>query len=193
MDRYLDAMETVYQTIMSFDYPNAISLGLRGRSDAARGMVERTRGDLTTALRAGRLEKRMKELDMDDEQPLYVVNPMDKLGKLNPDIIINIAASPFHYDQAEIRKDVLIRNAKKFKLPVFYVNHVGAQTELLFDGGSMVVDCKGNVFDEQQGGIYSRAPWPQVRGMLLDESNSARSSSFCKNCYLLNDGWSSRM
>ncbi len=52
---------------------------------------------------------------------------------------------------------------------------------------------KGNVFDEQQGGIYSRAPWPQVRGMLLDESNSARSSSFCKNCYLLNDGWSSRM
>lgn len=62
-ERYLDAMETVYQTIMSFDYPNAISLGLRGRSDAARGMVERTRGDLTTALRAGKLEKKMRELE----------------------------------------------------------------------------------------------------------------------------------
>lgn len=62
-ERFLDAMESVYQTIMSFDYPNAISLGLRGRSDAARGMVERTRGDLTTALRAGRLEQRMRELE----------------------------------------------------------------------------------------------------------------------------------
>jgi translin len=61
-ERYLDAMDSIYQVIMSFDYPNAISLGLRSRSDAARGMVERTRGDLTTALRAGRLEKRMKEL-----------------------------------------------------------------------------------------------------------------------------------
>ena len=62
-ERYLDAMDSIYQVIMSFDYPNAISLGLRSRSDAARGMVERTRGDLTTALRAGRLEKRMKELE----------------------------------------------------------------------------------------------------------------------------------
>lgn len=62
-ERYLDAMESIYQVIMSFDYPNAISLGLRGRSDAARGMVERTRGDLTTALRASKLEKRMRELE----------------------------------------------------------------------------------------------------------------------------------
>lgn len=62
-ERYLSAMTTIYETIMSFDYPNAISLGLRGRSDAARGMVERTRGDMTTALRASRLEKKMKELE----------------------------------------------------------------------------------------------------------------------------------
>lgn len=62
-ERFLDAMDSIYQVIMSFDYPNAISLGLRGRSDAARGLIERTRGDLTTALRAGRLEKRMKELE----------------------------------------------------------------------------------------------------------------------------------
>lgn len=60
---YLEAMDSIYQVIMSFDYPNAISLGLRSRSDAARGLVERTRGDLTTALRAGRLEKKMRELE----------------------------------------------------------------------------------------------------------------------------------
>ena len=62
-EEFLEAMESVYQTIMTFDYPNAISLGLRSRSDAARGLVERTRGDLTNALRAGRLEKRMAELE----------------------------------------------------------------------------------------------------------------------------------
>ena len=83
-----------------------------------------------------------------DEDPLYITNPMDELMKLQPDMIVNIAASPFNYNQKEIRKNVLIRNAKKYHLPVYYVNHVGAQTELLFDGGSMVVDAQGNIVDE---------------------------------------------
>lgn len=60
---FLEAMDNIYQTIMSFDYPNAISLGLRSRSDQARGLVERTRGDLTTALRASKLERCMAELE----------------------------------------------------------------------------------------------------------------------------------
>jgi NAD+ synthase (glutamine-hydrolysing) len=82
------------------------------------------------------------------DDPLYVRNPMDELVKLNPDVIINIAASPFHYDQREIRTEILTRNARKYNLPVFYVNHVGGQTELLFDGGSMVISPDGTVFDE---------------------------------------------
>jgi len=60
---FLNAMDEIYQTIMSFDYPNAVTWGLRGRSDAVRGMVERTRGDLTNALRQARLEQRMAELE----------------------------------------------------------------------------------------------------------------------------------
>lgn len=84
------------------------------------------------------------------DDPLYVRNPMDELIKLNPDVIINIAASPFHYNQAEIRREVLMRNAKKYNIPVFSVNHVGGQTELLFDGGSMVVAPDGRVFDEMK-------------------------------------------
>jgi NAD+ synthase (glutamine-hydrolysing) len=82
------------------------------------------------------------------DDPLYVLNPMDEIIKLNPDVVINIAASPFHYDQPKIRRDILIRNARKYKLPFFYLNHVGGQTELLFDGASMVIDPDGNVFDE---------------------------------------------
>ena len=62
-EAFLGAMDEIYQTIMSFDYPNAVTYGLRGRSDAVRGMVERTRGDLTNALRQARLEQRMAELE----------------------------------------------------------------------------------------------------------------------------------
>ncbi|MCD6360213.1 MAG: translin family protein [Armatimonadetes bacterium] len=61
-ESYLATMDEMYQTIMSFDYPNSVTNGLRGRSDAARGLVERTRGDLTNALRQARLEQRMAEL-----------------------------------------------------------------------------------------------------------------------------------
>jgi NAD+ synthase (glutamine-hydrolysing) len=84
------------------------------------------------------------------DNSLYVRNPMDELIKLNPDVVINIAASPFHYDQPKLRTEVLARNAKKYQLPFFYLNHVGGQTELLFDGGSMVVDPQGEVFDEMK-------------------------------------------
>ena len=79
------------------------------------------------------------------DDPLYVRNPMDELLKLNPDMIINIAASPFHYSQPVDRFEVLKRNAMTYGIPVFYVNQVGGQTELLFDGGSMVINPAGSL------------------------------------------------
>jgi NAD+ synthase (glutamine-hydrolysing) len=82
------------------------------------------------------------------DNPLYVRNPMDELAALGPDLVINIAASPFNYNQPAHRFDILSRNAKKYSLPVFYVNHIGGQTELLFDGGSKVVDAKGETTEQ---------------------------------------------
>lgn len=78
-----------------------------------------------------------------DPDPLYVLKPMEELKKFHPDLLINIAASPFHYAQHETRRQILETNAKEYHLPVVYVNHVGAQTELIFDGGSMVLDSNG--------------------------------------------------
>jgi len=77
------------------------------------------------------------------DDPLYIRNPMDELIRLNPDLLINIAASPFHYTQPVERFEVLKRNALTYGIPVFNVNHVGGQTELLFDGGSMVINADG--------------------------------------------------
>src|ERR1700761_4019153 len=82
------------------------------------------------------------------ENPLYVTRPMDMLIKEEPDVMINIAASPFAYNHDEERIAILKDNAKRYQLPLFYVNHVGAQTELIFDGGSLVFDNTGELLDE---------------------------------------------
>lgn len=77
--------------------------------------------------------------------PLYVSNPMDMLAVQNPDIMINIAASPFNHSQLETRSGILSKNTIQYHIPLIYVNQVGAQTELLFDGNSCVVDKQGNM------------------------------------------------
>ena len=79
---------------------------------------------------------------------LYRSNPMDELMKHQPDVMINIAASPFDYNAEERRKRILLQNIEKYKLPLIYVNHVGAQTELLFDGGSMAINSSGQISKE---------------------------------------------
>jgi len=81
---------------------------------------------------------------------LYNVTPMDKLIEYKPDFILNIAASPFSYTKIWGRKNVFIRNAKKYNLPVFTVNQTGAQTELIFDGGSLVVNPDGTIANEMK-------------------------------------------
>jgi len=82
------------------------------------------------------------------ENPLYITRPMDILIEENPDVMINIAASPFAYNHDEERIDILRDNASRYKLPLLYVNNVGAQTELIFDGGSLVFDNTGKLIDE---------------------------------------------
>jgi NAD+ synthase (glutamine-hydrolysing) len=82
------------------------------------------------------------------ENPLYITRPMDSLIEQNPDVMINIAASPFAYNHDVERIDILSDNSIHYKLPLFYVNQVGAQTELIFDGGSLVFDAEGNMLDE---------------------------------------------
>jgi NAD+ synthase (glutamine-hydrolysing) len=82
-----------------------------------------------------------------NDNPMYILNPMDELFKQKPDLMINIAASPFNKKQIELRKQVLIDNVNKYRIPLFYTNHIGAQTHLIFDGGSMVVNARSEVVD----------------------------------------------
>ncbi len=83
-----------------------------------------------------------------NDNPLYVAEPMEQLSKEQPDLMINIAASPFAYNHDEERLQVLGDNCRKYQLPLFYVNQVGSHTEIIFDGGSLVFDENGDVLDE---------------------------------------------
>ena len=82
------------------------------------------------------------------ENELYSLHPMDELARKGADLMINIAASPFSYNQRESRLGVLRQNTTRYGLPIVYVNHVGAQTELLFDGASMVMNGRGELVHE---------------------------------------------
>ncbi len=83
-----------------------------------------------------------------NDNPLYPICPMDEMMPQKPDLMINISASPFNYDHAEARIHVLKANVARYGLPIFYVNHVGAQTELIFDGGSTVMSPNGEIYEE---------------------------------------------
>jgi len=82
------------------------------------------------------------------DNPLYRICPMDELIAQDADIMINLSASPFDYTHAEDRIAIVKANVEKYKIPMIYVNAVGAQTEMLFDGGSLVFDSEANLIKE---------------------------------------------
>jgi len=82
------------------------------------------------------------------DNPLYRICPMDKLIEQDPDLMINISASPFDYDHDDDRKEIIRANVLKYELPMFYCNAIGSQTEIVFDGGSLVCDANGQMVRE---------------------------------------------
>ncbi|GAA4449666.1 NAD+ synthase [Rurimicrobium arvi] len=82
------------------------------------------------------------------ENPLYRSRPMDQLIRQQPDIMINLSASPFDYVHAENRKKVIADNVKAYGIPMIYCNTVGSQTEIVFDGGSVAMDASGTIVAE---------------------------------------------
>ncbi len=95
--------------------------------------------------------------------PLYRNCPMDMLMHQSPDIMINLSASPFDYTHEDDRKAAVKANVLKYNLPMVYCNTVGSQTELVFDGTSLVFDSKANLCgrlasfkEDQRSFIFSK-------------------------------------
>jgi NAD+ synthase (glutamine-hydrolysing) len=79
------------------------------------------------------------------DNPLYRICPMDKMMDQQPDILLNLSASPFDYTHDEDRKATIKSNVLKYKIPLFYCNAIGSQTEIVFDGSSLVFDKDANL------------------------------------------------
>jgi len=74
---------------------------------------------------------------------LYCGNPVDELARQGVEILLNISASPFNANKRKSRYDIFSRIAKRYGVPMVYVNQVGGNDELLFDGSSIVIDSQG--------------------------------------------------
>lgn len=116
-----------------------------------------------------------------NENPLYVACPMDELIKLKPDLMINLSASPFSYRQYHERMNTVRANCERYKLPMVYVNQVGAQTELIFDGGSVVVGPGGEL--AAQLPFFSE----EVRVVEVDDSRTTTSFDLPAPISLIHD------
>lgn len=78
------------------------------------------------------------------ERPRYDIDVLEEQYKLNPDIFINISASPYNLGKQELRTRMVKQISKKYKLPLIYVNQVGGNDELIFDGNSFAINSNGD-------------------------------------------------
>ena len=109
--------------------------------------------------------------------PMYIISPMEELMALKPELMVNIAASPFDFSHREERIAVLQANCQKYGLPLLYINHVGAQTELIFDGGSMALDAEGNLLSELNYFEEDSREFAFAEGRLSAATNAANTNS----------------
>ncbi len=87
---------------------------------------------------------------MPDKTSPYSRNPLDDVKRKKIDFVINMSASPFFLGKDKLRHYMALQTAKHFKAPLIYVNLVGAQDEIIFDGRSFVIDTKGKKLLECQ-------------------------------------------
>jgi NAD+ synthase (glutamine-hydrolysing) len=88
---------------------------------------------------------------------MYCRNPVDELARQGAEVILNISASPFNAGKRDARYGLFKQIAERYKVPLVYVNQIGANDELLFDGSSIVINGRGETvfcapaFEEYSG------------------------------------------
>ena len=84
------------------------------------------------------------------DNPLYRITTMEILIREQPDVMLNLSASPYNYAADVVRRSIMEAHTAKYGLPMLYCNTVGAQTEIVFDGGSLVYDVNGRMVKEMK-------------------------------------------
>lgn len=81
-------------------------------------------------------------------EDLWEESPIAELKKQGADVVISLNASPFETDKQSRRKQLLSKRSNEANLPILYINAVGGQDDLVFDGGSMIVQADGSIAHE---------------------------------------------
>ncbi|MBB1284408.1 NAD+ synthase [Flavisolibacter sp. BT320] len=133
------------------------------------------------------------------DNPLYRLTPMEVLIKEGPDVMLNLSASPYNYAQDTVRNSIVKAHTEKYRIPMLYCNNVGSQTEIVFDGGSLVYDAEGNKVKElkyfEEDYFLYEAPLPakgsapsipqgglsSTQGKPLQDSGAAVETSLSEN------------
>ncbi|RYY28671.1 MAG: NAD(+) synthase, partial [Chitinophagaceae bacterium] len=126
------------------------------------------------------------------DNPLYRICPMDILMEQSPDLMLNISASPFDYDHDDDRKEIIRANVLKYKIPIFYCNAVGSQTEIVFDGGSLVMNANGKIvkelaYFEEDYFVYDSADFSKDSGSTSGSLNPDRQFDKEMRVFKMND------
>jgi NAD+ synthase/NAD+ synthase (glutamine-hydrolysing) len=79
------------------------------------------------------------------ERRLYQRDPVEELAQSGAEILISINASPYHMHKRELRRDIFTAAARRYRIPVVYVNQVGGNDQLVFDGTSFAMNACGEV------------------------------------------------
>jgi NAD+ synthase (glutamine-hydrolysing) len=74
---------------------------------------------------------------------LYPLDPIKVLADRGASVLLNISGSPFQVGKQDLRHRLVQTHARRYGLPFVYVNQVGGNDELIFDGGSLALDAKG--------------------------------------------------
>ena len=83
-------------------------------------------------------------------QRQYAVNPIADLASLGVDLIVNLSASPYSVGKQKLRESLLSHSATRYNLPIVYVNQVGGNDDLIFDGDSVAFNRQGEVIYRAQ-------------------------------------------
>lgn len=81
-------------------------------------------------------------------EDLWEKGPIADLKKQGADLVVSLNASPFEIEKQDNRKIMLAKRSRENNLPIVYVNAVGGQDDLVFDGGSMAIQADGSVAHE---------------------------------------------
>ena len=111
---------------------------------------------------------------------LYPEDPISALARQQTSLLINVSASPFHAGKDDVRYRLIHRHVLRHKTPMIFVNQVGGNDQLLFDGQSMVLDKDGNLlalldeFAEQVVTVDLKNPGPPIEFKPKNEIESIR-------------------